>query len=624
MPDLPQANHLCPTFNRNSCDKTPQLYNSCVFSTPSTPPNTFTMADQYQSGHQEVIPCLLSDYDDDVEAHRESFQAFMTRQAEEHWAAEISSLDIEGSADRIATVIEQEVNRLAKKLDVIATAMAAEADGTQANRLLAMIPTKLNLMARLEDLAFSRLQPVEGLAERPLAIEDVSPSTSQGSTQCEISGRLDGYDRHVSQTPIKKRSESPIKIESPTPTKRRRVNFSEDGASRVSEPTPALSHALHASSPSLPQALLTKGGNSSSGHQDPSPSPLLSQSKNAPAHHATPSNQRYDLSKAAPPSAKKKPAQTKKPAQASKPCHGKPLCISRANLHEVQHREWIFNFQSSGWINRRKNAIKAETNIDFLIQRAFEEAASTIRSSLIAKFTQTIYKQLPHLIASHLGPCLTDYEVEIQELGSRFVSIPGVPSVQNGECGGLKDRFKEVLRKVGNDIPRGYWASTGAVDGGDDGEGVIDVILVLSDYEKDTSQGNSGQGDDDAEEEPAGDVIKTTMRGVRHASTGRSGRGGGLAGEKTLGRRKPRLLVSGYAQTSQGRVERPAKRVGRPPTRHAREVGKDLEPHGGPEVEVVGEETIQAIVGSYVKPSGRMKEMAKMKSVRPLVDSLPA
>lgn len=153
------------------------------------------MADQYQSVHQEVIPCLLSDYDDDVEAHRKSFQAFMTRQAEEHWAAEISSLDIEGSADRIATVIEQEVNRLAKKLDVIATAMAAEADGAQTNRLLAMIPTKLNLMARLEDLAFSRLQPVEGSAERPLAIEDVSPSTSQGSTQCEISGRLDGYDR---------------------------------------------------------------------------------------------------------------------------------------------------------------------------------------------------------------------------------------------------------------------------------------------------------------------------------------------------------------------------------------------------------------------------------------------
>lgn len=140
----------------------------------------------------------------------------------------------------------------------------------------------------------------------------------------------------------------------------------------------------------------------------------------------------------------------------------------------------------------------------------------------------------------------------------------------------------------------------------------MDVILVPSDHEKDTSQGNTGQGDDDAEEEPAGDVIKTTMRGDRHASTGRSGRGGGLAGEKTLGTRKPRLLVSGYARTSQGRVGRPAKRVGRPPTRHAREVGKDLEPHGEPEVEV-GEETIQAIVGSYVKPSGRMKEMAKMK-----------
>lgn len=76
-----------------------------------------------------------------------------------------------------------------------------------------------------------------------------------------------------------------------------------------------------------------------------------------------------------------------------------------------------------------------------------------------------IYKQLPHLIASHLGPCLTDYEAEIQELGSRFVSIPGVPSVQDGERGGLKDRFKEVLRKVGSDIPRGYRTSTGAVDG---------------------------------------------------------------------------------------------------------------------------------------------------------------
>lgn len=265
-------------------------------------------------------------------------------------------------------------------------------------------------------------------------------------------------------------------------------------------------------------------------------------------------------------------------------------------------------------INRRKNAIRAETNIDFLIQHAFEEAASTIRTSLIAKFTQTIYKQLPYLIASHLGPCLTDYEAEIQELGSRFGTIPGVPSVQDGECGGLKDRFKEVLRKVGNDIPRGYRTSTGAVDGGDDdGEGVMDVILVPSDHEKDTSQGNTGQGDDDAEEEPAGDVIKTTMREGRHASAVRSGRGGGLAGEKTLGRRKPRLLVSEYARTSQGRVGRPAKRVGRPPTRHAREVGKDLEPHGEPEVEVVGEETIQAIVGSYVKPSGRMKEMAKMK-----------
>ncbi|KAK4195752.1 hypothetical protein QBC40DRAFT_258710 [Triangularia verruculosa] len=126
----------------------------------------------------ENSPCLLTDYDDDVAVCRETFHEFMARQAEEHWAKEISSLDIESPANRIAAVIEKEVSTLTKKVDAIATAMAVETSGDLASRLFAMIPSRENLIATLDDRIFSKLQLVERSAQQGLAIDDASSLAS--------------------------------------------------------------------------------------------------------------------------------------------------------------------------------------------------------------------------------------------------------------------------------------------------------------------------------------------------------------------------------------------------------------------------------------------------------------
>ncbi|KAK0671965.1 hypothetical protein QBC41DRAFT_218201 [Cercophora samala] len=311
--------------------------------------NASVMTDRYQSGHQEVVPCLLSDYDDDVEAHRENFHAFMARQAEEHWAAEINSLDIEGSANRIATVIDHEVNKLTQKLDVIATAMAAEADGAEANRLLAMVPSRINLMARLEDLAFSRLQPVRGLADRPLAIEDASSSDSKTSTRCEISERQGGCHRTVGQSPPKKRSKSPVKIESPSPTKRRRVTFSQGEPSLVIEPPPASSGALQPSPPSSAEPPANKSGHSTSRKRYPSLSPLPSQSRLVPAQHAATADGGDKVSENAPSPSHKMSIQPNnmKPAVPSNPRNRKYSNLPTIDIQQVYGYDWIFQMHGS-------------------------------------------------------------------------------------------------------------------------------------------------------------------------------------------------------------------------------------------------------------------------------------
>ncbi|KAK0704109.1 hypothetical protein B0T21DRAFT_387869 [Apiosordaria backusii] len=301
------------------------------------------MAEQNQPDQQEVAPCLLSDYDDEIEAERESFQAFMTKQAEEHWVSVIDSMDIEGSVNTIVAVIEREVSKHTRRLEKISSAMAIETGRYQSHQLLGMIPSRENLLARLTDLALSRLLPAEASAEQPLTIDNAPSSTLGCPSENQVPGRESENYWQRNESPAKKRSDGPVKIQPPSPSKRRRVTQSVDESSSViecSSPRGEITQSCNPSS-SMIERSFQRGKQPDLAPGKP-PQSFSSQPSFSAQHVA----EKYGIQEKA--HATRRSSRKKKSAQPLNPGHKLYSSLHAVNFYDIQGREWIFHFQGSG------------------------------------------------------------------------------------------------------------------------------------------------------------------------------------------------------------------------------------------------------------------------------------